>query len=56
MYSEHQKISQWLPADVTTARPQIVTIMSSAATLKVPLLVDVATGLNWVKPPESGQN
>ena len=33
--------------DVAAARPQIVTIMSSAATLKVPLLVDVGTGINW---------
>ena len=33
--------------DVAAARPQIVTIMSGAATLKVPLLVDVGTGINW---------
>jgi DNA polymerase-1 len=33
--------------DVAAARPQIVTIMSSAAALKVPLLVDVGTGINW---------
>ncbi len=33
--------------DVEAARPQIATIMSEAATLKVPLVVDIGTGNNW---------
>ena len=33
--------------DVDVAKPQIATIMSGAATLKVPLLVDIGTGANW---------
>jgi DNA polymerase-1 len=33
--------------DVAAARPQISRIMSGAATLKVPLVVDVGTGANW---------
>jgi len=33
--------------DVDAAKPQISAIMSGAATLKVPLLVDIGTGANW---------
>ena len=33
--------------DVEAARPQIMAIMGAAATLKVPLVVDVGTGINW---------
>ena len=33
--------------DVEVARPQIMAIMCEAATLKVPLLVDIGTGINW---------
>jgi DNA polymerase-1 len=33
--------------DVEAARPQIMTIMANAATLKVPLVVDIGTGMNW---------
>ena len=32
---------------VEAARPQIARIMSEAATLKVPLVVDIGTGSNW---------
>ena len=33
--------------DVEAARPQIMAIMANAATLKVPLVVDIGTGMNW---------
>jgi DNA polymerase-1 len=33
--------------DVEAARPQIAAIMRDAATLKVPLVVDIGTGSNW---------
>jgi len=33
--------------DVEAARPQIMAIMANAATLKVPLVVDIGTGVNW---------
>jgi DNA polymerase-1 len=33
--------------DVEAARTQIMAIMANAATLKVPLVVDIGTGLNW---------
>jgi DNA polymerase-1 len=33
--------------DVDAARPQITAIMSGAATLKVPLVVDIGSGINW---------
>jgi DNA polymerase-1 len=33
--------------DVDDAKPQISTIMSDAASLKVPLVVDIGTGVNW---------
>jgi DNA polymerase-1 len=33
--------------DVDAARPRIAALMSGAATLKVPLLVDIGTGANW---------
>ncbi|MDX2458204.1 MAG: DNA polymerase I [Gammaproteobacteria bacterium] len=33
--------------DVDAAKPQISAIMRAAATLKVPLLVDIGTGANW---------
>jgi DNA polymerase-1 len=33
--------------DVEAARPQIMAIMANATTLKVPLVVDVGTGINW---------
>lgn len=33
--------------DVDAAKPRIKEIMSDAATLKVPLIVDVGTGANW---------
>ena len=33
--------------DVEVARPQIMAIMANAATLKVPLVVDIGTGMNW---------
>ena len=33
--------------DVAVAKPQITAIMSGAAVLKVPLVVDIGTGANW---------
>ena len=33
--------------DVEAAQPHITTIMGNAATLKVPLVVDIGTGINW---------
>jgi DNA polymerase-1 len=33
--------------DVEAARPQIMAIMANAATLKVPLVVDIGTVMNW---------
>ena len=33
--------------DIEAAKPKISTIMNGAATLKVPLVVDVGTGDNW---------
>jgi DNA polymerase-1 len=34
-------------SDVEAARPHIMAIMSDAAALKVPLVVDIGTGINW---------
>jgi DNA polymerase-1 len=33
--------------DVEAARPRIAAIMRDAASLKVPLVVDIGTGSNW---------